>query len=110
MVTRVADISGEGSGSGCVTWQRTGVLLGMVRWWIQECFKIEARIYTRVNAVEVAQYSKLKGNNGKKATVAILVLSVVVGSFLTIFLAYWFEMKKRKGHGKELADDNPPHA
>ncbi|XP_059624155.1 G-type lectin S-receptor-like serine/threonine-protein kinase At1g11410 isoform X1 [Cornus florida] len=79
----------SGRGSGCVTWH--GELMDT------RVFSNGGQdIYIRVDAVELAQYSKSKGNHGKKLKVAIVVVSVAVVSFL-IILAYWFVMKKRKG-------------
>ncbi|XP_059640902.1 G-type lectin S-receptor-like serine/threonine-protein kinase At1g11410 isoform X2 [Cornus florida] len=80
----------SGGGSGCVTWH--GELMDT------RVFSNGGQdIYIRVDAVELAQYSKSKGNHGKKLNVAIMVVSVAVVSFLIIFLAYWFVMKKSKG-------------
>ncbi|XP_059660688.1 G-type lectin S-receptor-like serine/threonine-protein kinase At1g11410 isoform X2 [Cornus florida] len=81
---------GGGGGSGCVTWHNQLIDTRVFSDGGQD-------IYIRVDAVELAQYSKSKGNHGKKLKVAIVVVSVAVVSFLIIFLAYWFVMKKSKG-------------
>ncbi|XP_059660735.1 G-type lectin S-receptor-like serine/threonine-protein kinase RKS1 isoform X2 [Cornus florida] len=77
-------------GSGCVTWH--GELMDT------RVFSNGGQdIYIRVDAIELAQYSKSEGNHGKKLKVAMVVVSVAVVSFLIILLAYWFVMKKSKG-------------
>ncbi|XP_059660717.1 G-type lectin S-receptor-like serine/threonine-protein kinase At1g11410 isoform X2 [Cornus florida] len=91
-----ADIRG---GTGCVTWH--GELVDT-----REYSSGGQDLYIRVDAVELAQYSKSNGNHGKKVMVAILVVSVAVVLFLVTFLAYYcLVMKKRKVTGKRGMDN-----
>ncbi|WCJ42941.1 G-type lectin S-receptor-like serine/threonine-protein kinase At1g11410 [Euphorbia peplus] len=83
--------SADERGIGCLSWY--GDLIDTRKY-----SSVGQDLYVRVDVAELEKYRKSKGPLANEGVQAILIVSVAVISFLTVFLIYYLVMRRRKAN------------
>ncbi|XP_065877258.1 G-type lectin S-receptor-like serine/threonine-protein kinase At1g11410 [Euphorbia lathyris] len=85
--------SADERGIGCLSWY--GDLIDT-----RQYSSVGQDLYIRVDAAELAKYRKSKGPLANEGVQALVIVSVAVISFLTVFLIYYIIIKRRKARDR----------